>query len=116
MDNKKEKKDSESIFDFLPGAEQGEIVTRFAPEPSGYLHIGHVKAEMLCYYAAKHFNGKMILRFDDTNPSKEKGEFLESIKTDLKRLEIVPDIVSYSSDHFPKLRELMTTLIKQGMA
>ena len=75
MDNKKEKKDSESIFDCLPGAGQSEIVTRFAPEPSGYLHIGHIKAEMLCYYAAKHFNGKMILRFDDTNPSKEKVNF-----------------------------------------
>ena len=113
---KKEKKDSESIFDFLPGAEMGKVVTRFAPEPSGYLHIGHVKAAMLCYYAAKHFKGKMILRFDDTNPSKEKGEFLESIKTDLKRLEIVPSLVSYSSDHFPKLRELMTELIKKGKA
>ena len=113
---KKEKKDSESIFDFLPGAEMGKVVTRFAPEPSGYLHIGHVKAAMLCYYAAKHFKGKMILRFDDTNPSKEKGEFLESIKTDLKRLEIIPSLVSYSSDHFPKLRELMTELIKKGKA
>ena len=116
MENKKDKKDSESIFDFLPGAEMGKVVTRFAPEPSGYLHIGHVKAAMLCYYAAKHFNGKMILRFDDTNPSKEKGEFLESIKADLKRLEIVPNVVSYSSDHFPKLRELMTQLIKAGKA
>ena len=116
MENKKDKKDSESIFDFLPGAEMGKVVTRFAPEPSGYLHIGHVKAAMLCYYAAKHYNGKMILRFDDTNPSKEKGEFLESIKEDLKRLEIVPNIISYSSDHFPKLRELMTQLIKSGKA
>ena len=114
--DKKEKKDSESIFDFLPGAEKGKVVTRFAPEPSGYLHIGHVKAAMLCYYCAKHFGGKMILRFDDTNPSKEKGEFLESIKADLKRLEIIPDSISYSSDHFPKLRELMTTLIKEGKA
>ena len=116
MESKKEKKDSESIFDFLPGAEMGKVCTRFAPEPSGYLHIGHVKAAMLCYYAAKHFKGKMILRFDDTNPSKEKGEFLESIKQDLKRLEIVPDLVSYSSDHFPKLRELMTELITKGKA
>ena len=116
MENKKEKKDSEAIFDFLPGAEMGKVVTRFAPEPSGYLHIGHVKAAMLCYYAAKHFKGKMILRFDDTNPSKEKGEFLESIKEDLKRLEIVADSVSYSSDHFPKLRELMTELITKGKA
>jgi len=113
---KSEKKDSESIFDFLPGAEKGKVVTRFAPEPSGYLHIGHVKAAMLCYYCAKHYDGKMILRFDDTNPSKEKGEFLESIKADLKRLEIVPDEISYSSNHFPKLRELMTTLIKEGNA
>ena len=114
--DKKEKKNSESIFDVLPGAEKGKVVTRFAPEPSGYLHIGHVKAAMLCFYAAKHFDGKMILRFDDTNPSKEKGEFLESIKEDLKRLEIIPDLVSYSSDHFPKLRELMTQLIKEGNA
>ena len=112
----KEKKDSENIFDFLPGAEEGKVVTRFAPEPSGYLHIGHVKAAMLCFYCAKHYKGKMILRFDDTNPSKEKGEYLESIKADLKRLEIIPDIVSHSSDHFPKLRELMTTLMKEGKA
>ena len=114
MEKKQEKKDSESIFDFLPGAEKGKVVTRFAPEPSGYLHIGHVKAAMLCYYCAKHYNGKMILRFDDTNPSKEKGEFLESIKEDLKKLEIIPDEISYSSNHFPKLREFMTTLIKEG--
>ena len=86
----------------------------FSPEPR--LINPLVKAAMLCYYAAKHFKGKMILRFDDTNPSKEKGEFLESIKTDLKRLEIVPDIISYSSDHFPKLRELMTELISKGKA
>ena len=112
----KEKKDSENIFDFLPGAEEGKVVTRFAPEPSGYLHIGHVKAAMLCFYCAKHYKGKMILRFDDTNPSKEKGEYLESIKADLKRLEIIPDIVSHSSDHFPKLRELMTTLMKEAKA
>ena len=116
MEKKKEKKDSESIFDFLPGAERGKVVTRFAPEPSGYLHIGHVKAAMLCYYCAKHYNGKMILRFDDTNPSKEKGEFLESIKEDLKKLEIIPDEISYSSNHFPQLREFMTTLIKEGNA
>ena len=116
MEKKQEKKDSESIFDFLPGAEKGKVVTRFAPEPSGYLHIGHVKAAMLCYYCAKHYDGKMILRFDDTNPSKEKGEFLESIKEDLKKLEIIPDEISYSSNYFPKLREFMTTLIKEGNA
>ena len=56
--DKKEKKNSESIFDVLPGTEKGKVVTRFAPEPSGYLHIRHVKAAMLCYYAAKHFDEK----------------------------------------------------------
>ena len=77
MLNKKEKdkKDSDNVFDFLPGAEKGKVVTRFAPEPSGYLNIDHVKAAMLCFNCAKNFKGKMILCFDDTNPLKEKGEF-----------------------------------------
>ena len=68
---KNEKKDAESIFDFLPGAEKGKVVTRFAPEPSGYLHIGHVKAAMLAYYCAKHFDGKMILSTIQIHPKKK---------------------------------------------
>ena len=61
-------------------------MTRFAPEPSGYLHLGHVKSVMMSYHYAKIYNGKMILRMDDTNPSKEKGEFVDSIISDLQLL------------------------------
>ena len=111
-----QKKNSESIFDVLQNAEKGKVVTRFAPEPSGYLHVGHVKAVMLSYYAAKHFEGKMILRFDDTNPSKEKGEYLENIKKDLAVLKVIPDKISHSSDYFSELKDKMTELIKAGKA
>lgn len=85
----------------MAGAKQGEVVTRFPPEPSGFLHIGHVKAAMLNYHYAKIYGGKMILRFDDTNPLNEKIEFVENIIRDLKTLDIKPDIVTHTSDYFP---------------
>ena len=119
-DKKKEKKEKSSKtsaqFNILPNAEKGKVVTRFAPEPSGYLHIGHVKAAMLCYHLAKMYEGQMILRFDDTNPSKEKGEFEENIKKDLEALQIKADKVTYSSNYFPQLREYMLTMLKEGKA
>jgi len=85
----------------LKGAEDGKVVTRFPPEPSGFLHIGHVKAAMLNYHYARVYNGKMILRFDDTNPMNEKIEFVENIQRDLKTLDINPDQVTHTSDYFP---------------
>ena len=100
----------------LKNAVDGEVVTRFPPEPSGFLHVGHVKAAMLNYHYAKIYKGKMILRFDDTNPQAEKEEFVENIKRDLKTLDITPDQVTHTSDHFDKLIELMKKLITDGNA
>jgi len=76
------------------------VVTRFPPEPSGYLHIGHIKAAMLNYHFAKMYGGKMILRFDDTNPTNEKEEFVENIIKDLATMKIVPDKITHTSDYF----------------
>lgn len=100
----------------LKGAEQGKVVTRFAPEPSGYLHIGHVKSALISYHYAKMFDGKMIVRFDDTNPAKEKEEFTESIQEDLKRLDITWDRITYTSDSFPHLVDVATQAIRDGIA
>lgn len=100
----------------LKGAKQGEVVTRFPPEPSGYLHIGHAKAASLNYHYAKMWGGKMILRFDDTNPQKEKAEYAESIKRDLISLGITHDKLTHTSDYFDLLSKKCTWMIENGHA
>ncbi|CAM9268383.1 unnamed protein product, partial [Hapterophycus canaliculatus] len=100
----------------LEGAVQGQVVTRFPPEPSGYLHIGHVKACLLNQYYAQHYGGKMIVRFDDTNPSKEKEEYAASIVKDLATLGIQADMVTYTSDRFEEFKEYAVGMIKKGEA
>lgn len=94
-----------------------EIVTRFPPEPNGYLHIGHVKAALLNYSLAKHYGGKFNLRFDDTNPAKEDEEYVNSIQDDLHWLGLDwGENYRTGSEHFPKMLELAKELISKGKA
>ncbi|MDD6667718.1 MAG: glutamine--tRNA ligase/YqeY domain fusion protein [Lachnospiraceae bacterium] len=94
-----------------------EVVTRFPPEPNGYLHIGHAKSILLNYGIAKEYHGRFNMRFDDTNPTKEKNEFVESIKKDIEWLGAdFGGVVHYASDYFDKMYEIAEDLIKRGKA
>ena len=94
-----------------------EICTRFPPEPNGYLHIGHAKSILLNYGLAKQYNGKFNLRFDDTNPTKERIEFVDSIKADVEWLGAdFEDRLFYASNYFDKIYESAVKLIKEGKA
>ena len=100
----------------LPNAEVGKVCLRFAPEPSGYLHIGHSKAALLNKYFAEKYEGRLIVRLDDTNPAKESSEFVDSLLKDIESLGIVYDAVTFTSDYFPQLLEMAENLIYQGKA
>lgn len=93
------------------------VCTRFPPEPNGYLHIGHAKSILLNYGLAKKYGGKFNMRFDDTNPTKEKIEFVESIKKDIKWLGADwEDRLYFASNYFPQMYEAAVKLIKKGKA
>lgn len=93
------------------------VKTRFPPEPNGYLHIGHAKSILLNYGLAVKYNGKFNMRFDDTNPTKEKEEFVESIKKDIAWLGADwEDRLYFASDYFPQMYENAVKLIKKGKA
>ncbi len=95
----------------------GRVHTRFPPEPNGYLHIGHAKSICLNFGLAAEYGGLCNLRFDDTNPSKEEVEYVESIKEDVRWLGFDwQDRLFYASDYFEQLYEYATTLIKKGKA
>lgn len=93
------------------------VKTRFPPEPNGYLHIGHAKSILLNYGLAVKYGGKFNMRFDDTNPTKEKEEFVESIKKDIAWLGADwEDRLFFASDYFPQMYEAAVRLIKKGKA
>jgi glutaminyl-tRNA synthetase len=95
---------------------QGRVQTRFPPEPNGYLHIGHAKAICMDFGLAAEFGGKTNLRFDDTNPSKEETEYVDSIQKDVKWLGFQWDGLFYASDYFDQLYAWAVQLIKAGKA
>ncbi|XP_038616889.1 bifunctional glutamate/proline--tRNA ligase [Tachyglossus aculeatus] len=111
-----EKKQDVGKFIELPGAEMGKVIVRFPPEASGYLHIGHAKAALLNQHYQINFKGKLIMRFDDTNPEKEKEDFEKVILEDVAMLHINPDQFTYTSDHFETIMKYAEKLIQEGKA
>ena len=102
--------------DIQEGKHNGRVLTRFPPEPNGYLHLGHSSSICLNFGLAKKFGGKTNLRFDDTNPVTEETEYVESIKADIKWLGFDWANEFYASDYFEQLYTFATDLIKKGLA
>ncbi len=100
----------------LSSGKHTSILTRFPPEPNGYLHIGHAKSICLNFGLAKKYGGKTNLRFDDTNPVTEETEYVESIKDDVRWLGFEWSQECYASDYFEKLYQFAVKLIKKGLA
>ncbi|MED4693318.1 glutamine--tRNA ligase/YqeY domain fusion protein [Peribacillus frigoritolerans] len=104
------------IKDDLESGKHDHVITRFPPEPNGYLHIGHAKSIILNFGVADDFNGKTNLRFDDTNPLKEDIEFVNSIKEDVKWLGYDWDNLFFASDYFDEMYKRAVLLINKGLA
>ena len=100
----------------LESGKHDKIITRFPPEPNGYLHIGHAKSIIINFGLADEFNGKTNLRFDDTNPLKEDVEYVNSIKEDVKWLGFEWDNLFFASDYFEEMYKRAVLLIKKGLA
>jgi glutamyl-tRNA synthetase len=105
-------KQQQQLLPPLEGAVQGKVVTRFPPEPNGYPHIGHAKAAIIDEEYARMYGGKLILRFDDTNPLNEKIEYYDAITEGLKWLGVKPDIVKNTSDDIELLHNYGRRLIE----
>ncbi|MDE7216460.1 MAG: glutamine--tRNA ligase, partial [Clostridia bacterium] len=106
----------EFINEDIAAGKASEIITRFPPEPNGYLHIGHAKSLCINFGMKEKYNGKCNLRYDDTNPSKEDIEYVNSIKEDIKWLGFEWDNELYASDYFDRMYDCAVMLIKKGLA
>ena len=106
----------EAVAEDLRTGRYNYVRTRLPPEPNGYLHIGHVKAFMIDFLVAKEFDGEVILRFDDTNPTKEETEFVEAIQEDIRWLGIEWKKVTFASDYFDELYDWAFRLVTMGKA
>src|SRR4051812_42600938 len=106
----------EIVENDLKGGKHDHIITRFPPEPNGYLHMGHAKSICLNFGLALKYNGKTNLRFDDTNPVTEDTEYVDGIKADIKWLGFEWSQELYASDYFEKIFDFAVTLIKKGLA
>ena len=106
----------EEIDKDLASGRYDHVVTRFPPEPNGFLHIGHAKSILLNYGLAEEYHGEFHMRFDDTNPTKEKSEFVDAIQEDIKWLGAKWEKTMYASDYFDQMYELAVKLIKKGKA
>src|SRR5215475_6303502 len=106
----------EIIEEDLKNGKYKSIVTRFPPEPNGYLHIGHATSICLNFGLTKKYGGYTNLRFDDTNPVTEDTEYVESIKDDVRWLGFEWKHELYASDYFPQLYDFAVKLIKKGLA
>lgn len=104
------------VISDLESGKHKEIITRFPPEPNGYLHIGHAKSITLNFELADEFKGRTNLRFDDTNPEKEEVEYVESIKEDVRWLGFQWEELRFASDYFDEMYERAVILIKKGKA
>lgn len=106
----------EEIDKDLESGRFDHVVTRFPPEPNGFLHIGHAKSILLNYGLAQEYHGQFHMRFDDTNPTKERSEFVDAIQEDIRWLGAKWEKTMYASDYFEQMYEYAVKLIKKGKA